>query len=85
MYEIFFKSYSERLWGIHCSDLDSDFAAQRIVKFSLFEAIKNSIGLAKVKHKTLAGTFAYPINETGMVYMRMADSIRKNGGGDSLQ
>ena len=38
-----------------------------------------------MKHKTLADTFAYPINETGMVYMRMADSIRKNGGGDSLQ
>jgi len=80
LYEIFFKSYSEKLWGIDCTDLDSDFAAQRIKKFSLFEAIKNSLGLAKVEHKTLADTFAYPINGTGMVYTRMADSIQKNGG-----
>lgn len=80
LYKIFFKSYSEKLWGIDCTDLDSDFAAQRIKKFSLFEAIKNSLGLAKVEHKTLADTFAYPINGTGMVYMRMANSIQKNGG-----
>lgn len=80
LYKIFFKSYSEKLWGIDCTDLDSDFAAQRIKKFSLFEAIKNSTGLAKVEHKTLTNTFAYPINGTGMVYMRMADSIKKNGG-----
>ena len=34
---MFFKSYSEKLWGISCSDLDADFAAQRIRKFSLGE------------------------------------------------
>jgi protoporphyrinogen oxidase len=38
LFEIFFKSYSEKLWGISCQQLDADFAAQRIKKFSLFEA-----------------------------------------------
>lgn len=35
LYEIFFKEYNEKLWGIKCTDLDSDFAAQRIKKLSL--------------------------------------------------
>ena len=43
LYTIFFKTYSERLWGISCTELDSDFAAQRIKKLSLFEAIKNAL------------------------------------------
>ena len=42
LYEIFFKSYSEKLWGIKCSELDSDFASQRIKKLSLYEALKNA-------------------------------------------
>ena len=43
LFEIFFKTYSEKLWGISCKDLDSDFAAQRIKKLSLFEAAKSAI------------------------------------------
>ena len=43
LFTIFFKTYSEKLWGIPCTELDSDFAAQRIKKLSLFEAIKNAL------------------------------------------
>ncbi len=43
LFEIFFKSYSEKLWGLECSQLDADFAAQRIKKLSLYEAIKNAV------------------------------------------
>ena len=35
LFEMFFKSYSEKLWGIPCDQLDADFAAQRIKNFSL--------------------------------------------------
>ena len=35
LYQLSFKSYTEKLWGIPCTELDSDFAAQRIKKFSL--------------------------------------------------
>lgn len=45
LFSIFFKTYSEKLWGIKCSELDADFAAQRIKKFSLLEAIKGAFGL----------------------------------------
>ena len=81
LYEIFFKTYTEKLWGIKCTDLDSDFAAQRIKKLSLWEAFKSAVfkGNAK-KHKTLVDVFAYPIGGTGMIYERMSDYIQKNKG-----
>ncbi|NOQ71657.1 MAG: FAD-dependent oxidoreductase [Crocinitomix sp.] len=81
LYSIFFKTYSEKLWGIPCTELDEDFAAQRIKKLSLFEAVKNALFSSKKnKHKTLVDQFAYPIGGTGMVYDKMRDFIEKNGG-----
>lgn len=81
LYEIFFKDYTEKLWGIKCTDLDSDFAAQRIKKLSLWEAFKGAVskGSSK-KHKTLVDIFAYPTGGSGMIYERMAEVIRKHGG-----
>jgi protoporphyrinogen oxidase len=81
LYEIFFKTYSERLWGIPCTDLDADFAAQRIKKFSLGAALKSAIRpTAGAGHKTLADRFAYPTSGAGLVYEKMADRIRVAGG-----
>lgn len=81
LYSIFFKTYSEKLWGISCKDLDEDFAAQRIKKLSLFEAIKNAVFKGKKnKHKTLVDQFAYPLEGTGSVYLRMQNFINENGG-----
>ncbi len=71
LFEIFFKTYSEKLWGISCKDLDADFAAQRIKKFSLGEALKAAVFPGKSSHKTLVDEFAYPHAGTGVVYDRM--------------
>lgn len=80
LFEIFFKTYSEKLWGITCKELDSDFASQRIKKLSLTEAIKNAVFSGKGnKHKTLVDKFAYPHEGSGVVYNRMAQRIRENG------
>lgn len=81
LFSIFFKSYSEKLWGIPCSDLDADFAAQRIKKLSLYEAIKSAfIGSGSQKHKTLVDEFAYPLGGAGDVYKKMAEKIKRAGG-----
>ena len=81
LFQIFFKTYSEKLWGIKCTELDSDFAAQRIKRLSLYEAVKNSLFKGKkTKHKTLVDQFAYPTAGTGSFYEKMADTIRKKGG-----
>ena len=81
LYDIFFKTYSEKLWGLPCDMLDADFAAQRIKGFSLSEAIRHAV-LAKPrqKHMTLVDQFAYPIGGTGMIYERMAQQIAQLGG-----
>ncbi len=80
LFEMFFKSYSEKLWGIPCDALDADFAAQRIKKFSLGEAVKAALGLGRNRHKTLVDQFAYPTGGTGMIYERMASRIQEMGG-----
>lgn len=81
LYEIFFKNYSEKLWGIPCSILDQDFAAQRIKKLSLFSAIWQAIKPeVKKKHQTLAESFAYPKKGTGMVYEKIAEKFLEEGG-----
>lgn len=80
LYSIFFKSYSEKLWGISCKDLDSDFAAQRIKKLSLFEAVKSAFINSGKKHKTLVDEFAYPFKGNGEIYLRMYERVKKNGG-----
>lgn len=80
LYEIFFKSYSEKLWGIPCRELDADFAAQRIKKLSLFEAIRAAVFGGGQRHKTLVDQFAYPHGGCGSVYEDMASEIRARGG-----
>jgi protoporphyrinogen oxidase len=79
LFNVFFKTYSEKLWGISCKELDSDFAGQRIKKLSLLEAVKNAF-LGGGGHKTLVDKFAYPNGGTGMVYERMAEKFVANGG-----
>lgn len=81
LFEIFFKSYTEKLWGISCSVLDADFAAQRIKKLSLYEAIKGALfGNRNNKHRTLVDEFAYPNLGAGYVYTKMAQKFIAAGG-----
>lgn len=86
LYRIFFKTYSEKLWGISCTELDSDFAAQRIKKLSLMEAVKNAVSFRKKnKHATLVDQFAYPLDGTGAVYEKMKDRVVQRGGNIYLE
>ena len=80
LFEIFFKSYSEKLWGISCKELDADFASQRIKKLSLFEAVKNAFLNGRGnQHKTLVDKFAYPHLGTGYIYETMAKRVTDAG------
>ena len=80
LYSIFFKTYSERLWGIPCSELDADFARQRIKGLDLLEVIKNALfHSAGTKHKTLLEQFAYPKMGGGVPYETIAEKIKERG------
>lgn len=80
LFGIFFKSYSEKLWGISCKELDADFAAQRIKKLSLYEAIKSAVFGGGGKHKTLVDEFAYPNFGAGAIYGKMSEKYVRLGG-----
>jgi protoporphyrinogen oxidase len=80
LFEIFFRSYSEKLWGIPCDRLDAAFAAQRIKRFSLGEAVRDALGLDRERHATLADRFAYPLRGTGWVYAELARRVEAAGG-----
>lgn len=86
LYETFFRSYSEKLWGIPCSEISADFAAQRIKQFSLREALFSAfIKRHRTKHETLLDQFAYPHGGTGSVYEKMTQQIEQLGGTVNLQ
>lgn len=81
LFNIFFKNYSEKLWGISCKELDAQWAAQRIKKLSLFEAIKGALNVQKKgKHATLVDQFKYPTLGTGDLYEKAAEYVLENGG-----
>lgn len=81
LYSIFFKSYTEKLWGIKGNELDADFAAQRIKGLNLYEAAKAAFfGDRTKKHKTLVDEFSYPKKGCGVVYENMKDAILSFGG-----
>ena len=81
LFSIFFESYTEKLWGIPTAQLDSEFAAQRIKKLSLFQAFWSAIsGTRRKKHRTLVDEFAYPNDGAGAPYQSAATAIEKAGG-----
>ena len=86
LFELFFRDYSEKLWGIRCDRLSADFAAQRIRNFSLGEAARACFQPdRRRRHKTTVDQFAYPIDGSGSVYETMAAEIRRLGGTIHLQ
>jgi protoporphyrinogen oxidase len=84
LYRIFFKTYTEKVWGIPCTEISADWAAQRIKGLSLINAIKNSFRRrGKPGHgeviKTLIDEFEYPKLGPGMMWERAVEKIQALG------
>jgi protoporphyrinogen oxidase len=84
LYEIFFKTYTEKVWGIPCNEISADWAAQRIKNLSLPEAVKNALfGNGKAKNgeiiTTLIEQFNYPRYGPGMMWERCEELLREKG------
>lgn len=79
LYEIFFKTYSERLWGIKCTELSDQFANQRIKTLNLRKTIVNAL---RPTHsgKAPKTEFIYPRLGSGMFYDSVAQEIKRLGG-----
>jgi len=79
LFEIFFASYTEKVWGIPCHEIQSEWAAQRIQGMSLRTAVVNAL-LGTNSAKSLIRTFDYPVLGPGMMWERMAATIERRGG-----
>ena len=93
LYSIFFKTYTEKVWGMPCDEMSADWAAQRIKGLSLWNAVvdglKRSLGLNKRPNdgqavKTLLETFRYPRLGPGMMWEAARDKIMATGKGQLL-
>jgi protoporphyrinogen oxidase len=81
LYEMFFKTYTEKVWGVPCSQIGADWAAQRIKGLSLTTAVMNALFKSKTgKIKTLVDEFMYPRLGAGMLYEKMRDRVCEGGG-----
>lgn len=82
LFGIFFKDYTEKIWGMSCSEISADWAAQRIKDLSLARAALNAIGFKSRKKviKTLTDRFLYPRLGPGMMWQKTRDEIQTAGG-----
>jgi len=89
LYSIFFKTYTEKVWGMPCNEMSADWAAQRIKGLSLWSAVtdgvRRSLGLNRRPNdgqavKTLLETFRYPRLGPGMMWNAARDRIEAAGG-----
>lgn len=81
LYSMFFKTYTEKVWGISCSELGADWAAQRIKGLNLSEVVKNALfGNKKGKViKTLIDQFLYPRLGPGQLWEEAACKVKSKG------
>lgn len=80
LFETFFKTYTEKVWGIPCSEIGADWAGQRIKGLSLLSAVKNALfkgGSGTIK--TLVDEFLYPRWGAGLFYVKLAHHVKKRG------
>jgi protoporphyrinogen oxidase len=86
LFNTFFRSYTEKVWGMSCKDISADWAAQRITGLSLGSAIKNALipqrqATAKTKGiKSLINSFKYPRKGPGMMWEACAAKTKAMGG-----
>jgi protoporphyrinogen oxidase len=84
LFEIFFRTYTEKVWGLRCAEISADWAAQRIKGLSLTQVVLHALmphrhrGGAVVK--TLIDHFRYPSHGPGMMWTAVADKVAAQGG-----
>ena len=78
MFNIYFKEYSEKVWGIDCSRIGQDWVSKRISGLSLGTAIKNAFFKLNSRNiPTLIDNFVYPKKGIGRISDRLKDEIQK--------
>ena len=84
LYRTFFKTYTEKVWGIPCSEISADWAAQRIKGLSMISLLKATLlpkrkGPREKVIKTLIDQFRYPAHGPGQMWEVCTEQIRGRG------
>lgn len=77
LFNLFFKEYSEKLWGLPVNEIDASWAQQRIQNFSLSESVKALIN--KSSEKTVSPQFFYPRFGSGHFYQKLKQMLLNQG------
>ncbi len=81
LFELFFRSYTEKVWGVPTSELRAEWAAQRIKGLSLASAARSALlGNGGDTVRSLIGEFHYPRLGPGQMWEAMAERVRTLGG-----
>src|SRR6185369_16566679 len=85
LYETFFKTYTEKVWGIPCSEISADWAAQRIKGLSIASLLKATLlpkkrGPREDVIKTLIEQFRYPRHGPGQMWETVTERVRERSG-----
>ena len=88
LYEMFFENYTEKVWGIHPSQLGADWGSQRVKGLSLMGIVKNIITKPfkkksisqKETETSLIENFIYPKHGPGQLWETVATEIEQKGG-----
>jgi protoporphyrinogen oxidase len=84
LFEVFFKTYTEKVWGVPCHEIKAEWAAQRIKDLSLLTLMRNALlpGLNRNKErliKTLIQEFQYPRRGPGMMWEKTRAVVEERG------
>jgi len=85
LYRQFFKEYTEKVWGVPCSEISAEWGAQRIKSLSIMKAIlhaaKSAVGLgANATQTSLIENFLYPKHGPGEMWEVAASKLLAQGG-----
>ena len=81
LFETFFKTYTEKVWGISCKELQAEWAAQRIKDLCLMTAVRHALWPKRgTGPKSLIDQFHYPRLGPGMMWERLQGKVEELGG-----
>lgn len=80
LFDKFFRSYTEKVWGIPTSQIGAEWASQRIKDLDLGAAVRHALGRRRAGITSLIEEFHYPRLGPGQMYERMRDLTVANGG-----
>ncbi len=80
LFQTFFRTYTEKVWGVSCSELKAEWAAQRIKDLSLRTAVLNMFVRPRETITTLIDEFDYPRLGPGMMWNAVRTEVERRGG-----